>query len=312
MAIPLKAFCLLSALYGYFYGAVPPTPKTQHPQEHEHEQDKIHPEKDTFRSNIDKLPMRMAYIATLETLFYLGLMVFSAQQASHNYYHSHINSRAGGGGGGGKQETNDPQRQLEAALAQLQIVRPWHILAAVGAVLGYALRKWSFTTLDRFFTFQLKIRPGHQLITSGPYRYLRHPSYTGGIINGFCLYMLLFHQGLWDVSIAFLKTQLPSSDVLSKIVIPGQWSAWSLWISSFSPRPSYSTATTLSSSAWSPLWSFFLNIPGGVLFVSVVSVVMVRAIVDRVRNEEIMLKDHFGKEWDTFASQRWRLFPFVY
>ncbi|KAI0308737.1 hypothetical protein OF83DRAFT_1073077, partial [Amylostereum chailletii] len=29
------------------------------------------------------------------------------------------------------------------------------------------------------FTYQLLIRPGHTLITTGPYAHVRHPSYTG-------------------------------------------------------------------------------------------------------------------------------------
>jgi protein-S-isoprenylcysteine O-methyltransferase Ste14 len=33
--------------------------------------------------------------------------------------------------------------------------------------------------LGRFFTFELSIRDGHKLITSGPYSVVRHPSYTG-------------------------------------------------------------------------------------------------------------------------------------
>ncbi|KAF8323947.1 hypothetical protein DL93DRAFT_2070079 [Clavulina sp. PMI_390] len=34
-------------------------------------------------------------------------------------------------------------------------------------------------TLGRFFTFQLSIRPHHKLIRTGPYHFVRHPSYTG-------------------------------------------------------------------------------------------------------------------------------------
>lgn len=34
-------------------------------------------------------------------------------------------------------------------------------------------------TLGRFFQYQIKVQPGHQVVASGPYRYVRHPSYTG-------------------------------------------------------------------------------------------------------------------------------------
>lgn len=36
-----------------------------------------------------------------------------------------------------------------------------------------------FKTLGPFFTFEITIRPKHELITTGPYAWVRHPSYTG-------------------------------------------------------------------------------------------------------------------------------------
>jgi protein-S-isoprenylcysteine O-methyltransferase Ste14 len=53
---------------------------------------------------------------------------------------------------------------------------------AAGMVLiaaGIALRVWSIITLGRFFQYQIKVQPGHRVVTAGPYRYVRHPSYTG-------------------------------------------------------------------------------------------------------------------------------------
>lgn len=37
-------------------------------------------------------------------------------------------------------------------------------------------------TLKRFFTVDLAIQPGHRLIRHGPYRMVRHPSYTGALL----------------------------------------------------------------------------------------------------------------------------------
>ena len=56
----------------------------------------------------------------------------------------------------------------------------WPVVA--GLVLmaaGIGLRAWSIVTLGRFFQYQIKVQPGHQVVTGGPYRYVRHPSYTG-------------------------------------------------------------------------------------------------------------------------------------
>jgi len=51
---------------------------------------------------------------------------------------------------------------------------------------GQLLRWWSVATLGRLFTVNVAIREGHRLVDSGPYRYVRHPSYTA---------ILLFHLG---------------------------------------------------------------------------------------------------------------------
>lgn len=50
---------------------------------------------------------------------------------------------------------------------------------------GIALRLWAIRTLGLFFTSTVQIKKGHQIITSGPYAYLRHPSYTGAYLS-FC------------------------------------------------------------------------------------------------------------------------------
>ncbi|MEP6478955.1 MAG: isoprenylcysteine carboxylmethyltransferase family protein [Rhodoglobus sp.] len=52
----------------------------------------------------------------------------------------------------------------------------------VGVVLawgGIVLRAASFRALGRYFTFHVETRPHQPVIATGPYRVLRHPSYTG-------------------------------------------------------------------------------------------------------------------------------------
>lgn len=50
-------------------------------------------------------------------------------------------------------------------------------------VLGMALRFYAIATLRRFFTVNVTLREGHRLIRSGPYRWIRHPSYTGSLLS---------------------------------------------------------------------------------------------------------------------------------
>jgi len=56
-------------------------------------------------------------------------------------------------------------------------------------VFGIALRWYSIFYLGRFFTVNVAIQPGHRVVDSGPYRFIRHPSYTGSLLMvvGFAL-----------------------------------------------------------------------------------------------------------------------------
>jgi protein-S-isoprenylcysteine O-methyltransferase len=56
------------------------------------------------------------------------------------------------------------------------------ILGLVFFVAGLALRWWAIIVLGRFFTVDVQIAPDHQLIDSGPFRVMRHPSYTGVLL----------------------------------------------------------------------------------------------------------------------------------
>ncbi|WP_160138710.1 methyltransferase family protein [Chryseobacterium sp. c4a] len=50
-------------------------------------------------------------------------------------------------------------------------------------VCGFILRVSAIRNLGKFFTMDLSIRKDHQLITTGVYKFIRHPSYTGIIIG---------------------------------------------------------------------------------------------------------------------------------
>jgi protein-S-isoprenylcysteine O-methyltransferase len=42
-----------------------------------------------------------------------------------------------------------------------------------------AIRWAAILTLGRFFTVDVAVHPGHRVIDRGPYRHVRHPSYSG-------------------------------------------------------------------------------------------------------------------------------------
>lgn len=48
---------------------------------------------------------------------------------------------------------------------------------------GMTLRLYSMIVLGRYFTYQVAVHRDQPVIEKGPYRYIRHPSYTGGLIT---------------------------------------------------------------------------------------------------------------------------------
>lgn len=74
----------------------------------------------------------------------------------------------------------------------LSFVRAWSFprsvqlsLFAVGValiLLGSLLRRYCWRTLGQYFTGDVRARPDQPVIRAGPYRLVRHPSYTAGMM----------------------------------------------------------------------------------------------------------------------------------
>jgi protein-S-isoprenylcysteine O-methyltransferase Ste14 len=71
---------------------------------------------------------------------------------------------------------------LGKAVAPGAVIGGGVFLFALGVVVGWTgalLRWWSFVTLGRYFTVVVQASANQPVIDRGPYRFLRHPSYTG-------------------------------------------------------------------------------------------------------------------------------------
>lgn len=69
---------------------------------------------------------------------------------------------------------------------------------------GAALRWYAIFYLGRFFTVDVRVAEDHRLVDTGPYRWIRHPSYTGAFMQflGFSLCI----GNAWSVLVLMVPT----------------------------------------------------------------------------------------------------------
>jgi protein-S-isoprenylcysteine O-methyltransferase Ste14 len=101
---------------------------------------------------------------------------------------------------------------IGAAIAVALLARstPPAALRVAGVVvmwLGLALRAWAIASLGASFRTTVEVDPGQAVVARGPYRWIRHPSYTGllTIVAGFGLV-----AGGWLSLVACLILPLPA------------------------------------------------------------------------------------------------------
>lgn len=82
-------------------------------------------------------------------------------------------------------------------------IPPVAVLGWALGVSGTLLRVWCYRTLAKAFTFELSVKEGHKLVRSGPYAFVRHPSYTGyyALMVGAAIFT--YGRGGWWAQIGF-------------------------------------------------------------------------------------------------------------
>jgi protein-S-isoprenylcysteine O-methyltransferase Ste14 len=63
--------------------------------------------------------------------------------------------------------------------ASLRIPGPHRPAGVIAMWLGLAIRVWAVAALGRAFRTTVEVDPDQAIVSSGPYRWVRHPSYTG-------------------------------------------------------------------------------------------------------------------------------------
>ena len=98
-----------------------------------------------------------------------------------------------------------------------------NMLSVTLMVSGLTLRWVSIFTLGRYFTVNIAIQPDHQVIRTGPYRFIRHPSYTGMLIAFFGLGVFFANWLsllviLMPITLATLYRIKKEEDILLKVL----------------------------------------------------------------------------------------------
>ena len=69
------------------------------------------------------------------------------------------------------------------ASANIAILPTWFFYPGmIVMILGIIFRQWSIAVLGRFFSGTVSTQEGQKVVEKGPYKYIRHPSYTGALI----------------------------------------------------------------------------------------------------------------------------------
>jgi protein-S-isoprenylcysteine O-methyltransferase len=66
--------------------------------------------------------------------------------------------------------------------ARSSLLARWYSLGVALFVAGLVLRWYAIVYLGRFFTVDVAIAADHRVVDSGPYRFVRHPSYGGALL----------------------------------------------------------------------------------------------------------------------------------
>jgi len=95
------------------------------------------------------------------------------------------------------------------------------VIGVVLVLLSTFILLHCYRVLGRHFTYHLTIRDQHELIMSGLYNYVRHPSYSGTLLLIIGIPLSLVTSGSWLTECGFANP--------SGVFLIAGWSAWWVW-----------------------------------------------------------------------------------
>jgi protein-S-isoprenylcysteine O-methyltransferase len=70
-----------------------------------------------------------------------------------------------------------------------EIRSPINLVAALLFGVFLVFRIWCHIVLGGSYSYTLEVRDEHRLVKTGPYKYIRHPIYTGTLLSAMCVPM---------------------------------------------------------------------------------------------------------------------------
>lgn len=80
-------------------------------------------------------------------------------------------------------------------------------ITAAGALMtvaGTIMRAWGIWTLGKYFSVHIEIKDNHELVETGPYRFIRHPAYAGNLLQAAGIPLILNAYYSLSVSIVLI------------------------------------------------------------------------------------------------------------
>jgi protein-S-isoprenylcysteine O-methyltransferase Ste14 len=165
------------------------------------------------------------------------------------------------------------------------------VLGAIVLILSGALRHTCYKKLGKLFTFEVAIQPGHKIITTGPYAYVRHPSYLSAVSACASASVVMLSRG------AFAREYLLARPIhwvgMCVKSCDGTWSSTRSCMNAFNDLTLLEAAALVVLTVW-----------------ALCAATVTRNVLHRLEWEEDVLQREFGKEWLAYTKVvRWRMIP---
>jgi protein-S-isoprenylcysteine O-methyltransferase Ste14 len=105
----------------------------------------------------------------------------------------------------------------------------WQILGVIVFVLSTLFGTWAMLE-NRFFSAVVRIQTdrGHTVVTTGPYRFMRHPGYAAGILGYLAMPLLLnslwaFIPALLTIVLIIVRTKLEDETLQAELPDYGEY-----------------------------------------------------------------------------------------